>query len=97
MWTPEKITALVTAVTALLIAVGGGVAWLVKKIEKWRKPDADPATPQPVIGMTIEPDDHADDAIEAWRDRAKSAETELSRVRGQLEACQARLYEHPSD
>lgn len=83
----------IAALAGLLTAgagVLGGVALIVKNVHdvfKSRRDAKRPPDPPVALGMTVEPDDHADDAIDAWKknaefwqDRALRAEAEIERL-----------------
>ena len=76
--TPERIVSLIVSFVPVLSIISGVIIALATSRHRSQAGDKD--DPAPAIGVTVD-DDHADDAIEAWRDRALAAEAERNEVR----------------
>lgn len=91
--TPERIAALLVSLSPILLMAGGAFVYLMNRRDAKRKekhPLLDLTGAAPTTGITID-DDHADDAIAAWRDRALAAEKRVDR----LEVDNQRLRDGP--
>ena len=88
--TPERIVSLIVSLVPVLSIISGVIIALATSRHRSQAGDKD--DPAPAIGVTVD-DDHADDAIEAWRDRALAAEAERNELRHMLEGAMRRLPE----